>query len=125
MTSASASWRAKFANAAAGILWSLRTQSSFWVHVPVAVVVLGLAAWLRLPAWRWCVLVMVIGFVFSLELLNTAIEQFVKVVHPEQDPRIGHGLDAAAGAVLIMAIVAVTVGLITLGVPLYQRILTL
>ena len=122
MTPRKASWRAKFTNAAAGVLWSLRTQSSFWVHLPIAVAVVALAAWLQVQSWRWCVLVIVIGFVFCVELLNTAIEQLARAVHPDFDPRIGHGLDAAAGAVMIMAIAAVAVGLITLGVPLYERL---
>jgi diacylglycerol kinase len=52
--------------------------------------------------------------------LNTSIEQLVRVLHPEHDPSIGRGLDAAAGAVLLAAIGAVAVGLIALGPPLLR-----
>lgn len=112
-------WIAKFACAGYGLAWAIRTQSSFWVHVPIAVCVIALAAWLQVESWKWCVLLAMIAMVLAAELVNTAIELIVKVVHPEQDERIGHALDAAAGAVLVAAIIAAIIGLITLVPELY------
>ena len=108
-------WIAKFACAGHGLAWAIRTQSSFWVHIPIGACVIALAAWLQVESWKWCVLLTLIAMVLAAELVNTAIELIVKVVHPKRDERIGHALDIAAAAVLVTAIVAAIVGLITLG----------
>lgn len=109
----------KFAVAAAGIIHAVRNQGSFWVHLPVAVAAIAMGTWLQLESWRWVSLVFAIAMVLSAELMNTAIETLVVVLHPEHDPRIGNALDAAAGAVLITAIAAVIIGLVTMGPPLW------
>ncbi|QDT13267.1 diacylglycerol kinase [Planctomycetes bacterium K23_9] len=116
-------WRNKFAWAIGGALWAFRTQNSFWVHIPITIIVFSLAAFLKVAAWQWTAIVIATMVVFAAELLNTAIEQLVKVVHPEHDPRVGRALDAAAAAVLVTAIGAVAVGLLTLGPPLLQFLL--
>ena len=46
-------WGDKFAVAIAASSWSVRTQNSFRVHLPIAPAVIGLAAWLQIDAWRW------------------------------------------------------------------------
>ncbi|WP_153555993.1 diacylglycerol kinase [Roseimaritima sediminicola] len=115
-------WIAKFRYAAGGLRHGLATHSSFAVHIPVAVLVLAVAAWLKLTSWRWAVLVLCIALVVCLELVNTAIERLVQAVHPERDERIGHALDLAAAAVLVAALAAVLVGLIVLLPPLWDRL---
>jgi diacylglycerol kinase len=116
------SWPKKFAFAISGILWSARNQNSFWIHLPITVAVISLAAWLRIDPWRWVAVLFAITIVWSVELLNTSIELLVKVLHPEHDERIGQALDAAAGAVLVSSIGAVIIGLIVLGLPLLRAL---
>src|SRR6056297_3324910 len=99
----------KFAAAFAGIAWAFRTQNSFGIHLPAAVAVLCLAAYLRLTWNEFAILLLTIGCVLAAELLNTAIEELVKALHPRHDPRIGKALDAAAGAVLVVCIAAVAI----------------
>jgi diacylglycerol kinase len=120
MTSTRAGWIAKFRVAAHGAMRSVRTQPSFWVHLPVALAVIVMAAWLRVELWRWAALVIVISVVLTAELINTAVEQMVAVLHPTKNERIGNALDAAAAAVGVAAAGAVVVGLLTLGPPLWQ-----
>jgi diacylglycerol kinase len=115
-------WVNKFAVAMSGLVWSARTQNSFRIHLPLALAVLGAAAWLRIEAWRWVAIVFAITIVLSAELINTSIEQLVRVLHPQHDEGIKRALDTAAGAVLLVAIGAVIVGLITLGFPLWDAI---
>ncbi|KAA1261899.1 Undecaprenol kinase [Rubripirellula obstinata] len=113
-------WRNKFGYAFAGIRDSFLTQASFWVHLPAAVVVIALAAFLQLESWRWAVLILCIAIVIAAELFNTAMEQVVVVLHPVRDPRIARALDAAAASVLVVAVASVAVGLIVLGPPLLE-----
>ncbi|NNE00571.1 MAG: diacylglycerol kinase family protein [Pirellulaceae bacterium] len=114
------SWPGKFAVAISGLAWAVRTQSSFWIHLPIAAAVIIVGALLQVELWRWAALVLAIALVMTAELLNSAIEQLVTVLHPDQDQRIGQALDAAAAGVLIAAICSVAIGLITLGPPLWQ-----
>jgi diacylglycerol kinase len=100
----------------------MRTQNSFYVHLPVAAIVLALSAWLRLEIWRWVALVICIAMVLAFELLNTAIESLVARLHPEHNPIIGRALDSAAAAVLIASLGAVVVGLLVIGPPLLAKL---
>ena len=108
----------KFAVAIGGIVWSIRNHGSFWVHLPVAVAVCATAAWMNVEAWRWAVVITAIALVLCAEMLNTAIEQLVRVLHPEHDPEVGRALDVAAGGVLVATIGAIALGIIALGPPL-------
>lgn len=100
----------------------IRGQASFAVHFAIAIVVVLMAAVLRLESWRWCVLVLCIGLVLAMELFNTAIERLVQIVHPAHDTEVGNLLDIAAGAVLIAAVAAAICGCIVL-VPELARLL--
>ena len=115
-------WVNKFAVAISGVVWSARTQHSFRIHLPIALATLGVAAWLRIDPWRWVAIVLAITIVLAAELMNTSIEQLVRILHPQHDEGIKRALDAAAGAVLLAAIGAIIVGVITLGLPLWEAI---
>jgi diacylglycerol kinase (ATP) len=80
-------------------------------------------ALLRLDAGWWLFNLFCIALVLSAELFNTALEHLADKLHPERDPAIKVAKDCAAGAVLILALLAVIVGLTTLWVmvpPLLQ-----
>lgn len=105
-----------------GILFAFRTQRNLRVHLTVAIVVLLLAAWLQLAPIEWSLLLIVMGLVIVLEIVNTAIEQTVDRIGRERHPLAKAAKDAAAGAVLVAAILAVAVGLLLLGPPLWERL---
>jgi len=113
-------WLRKFGVAVTGAFWAFRDQNSFHVHGLVAAGVLVVAAWLRLPAISWALLVFAIGLVVTAELLNSALEILVGVLHPQRDARIGLALDVAAGGVLVASITAAVVGVLVLGPPLWD-----
>jgi diacylglycerol kinase len=116
-------WYKKFACAFVGTRWAVKRQNSFWVHCFFAFAALMMGGWLQIEAWRWAAICLAITTVMVAELFNTAIEEFVKVLHPEQNKRIGRALDISAGAVLIAAVGSVVIGLITLGPPLVNELL--
>jgi len=92
-----------------GIKSAWETESSFRTHTFMSVGVLIFLGWLRpAPIW-WAVIFLIIGGVLSLELLNTALEQVVDRLHPEQHPMIAKAKDCAAGAVLVLSIAAVAI----------------
>ncbi len=104
-------WKRKFANAFRGIYLGMNGQSSFCVHVPIAMGVMLLAFVLRCAAWQWCVLMMCIALVVSLELLNSSIESLAKGLCQEHNEHVGRALDIASGAVLVASLFAALIGL--------------
>ena len=61
---------------------------------------------------EWCICFCLFGLVMSLEIVNTAVEAVVDLVTEERKPLAKLAKDAAAGAVLLAAIMAVIAGLI-------------
>jgi diacylglycerol kinase len=114
-----------FRHAFRGWWYVLRTQHNAWIHAVAATLVILLAAWLRLPARDWAVLVLTITMVFTAEFINTAIEAVVDLASPAKHPLAKVGKDVGAAAVLIAALAAIVIGLLLLGPPLYAKLIIL
>ena len=119
------SWRRtlrSFRFAGRGVVFLLRTQPNARVHAVVASLSIALAAWLRIDATAWAVLLLTVALVLSLEAINTAIEFAVDLASPGYHDLAKAAKDIAAAAVLIAATLSVFVGLCLLGPPLWARI---
>lgn len=66
----------------------------------------------QISATEWLFQTMAVGFVMSVEGLNTAVEKMADFIHPNYHERIGFIKDIAAGAVFFAALTAITIGLI-------------
>jgi diacylglycerol kinase len=113
-------WIQSFRFAFAGIAGAIRREPHMRFHLAAAVVVVVVAAWLRVDTLDWLWLSAAITVVWVSELLNTAIERTVDLVSPEVHPLAKIAKDTAAGAVLVAALFAVVVGAIVLGPPLWK-----
>ena len=105
-------WLRKFTNATRGIHHGMAGQSSFAIHVPIALGVICSAVLLRCERWQWCALLLCIGLVLAAELANSAIEELAAGLSPGHNENVGKALDIASGAVLVASLMAATVGLI-------------
>jgi diacylglycerol kinase len=104
-----------FRFAAQGVLALFRYENNAKVHLLAAVVVIGVGFWLRFSVLEWAIILTQIGLVWAAEAVNTAIEKLCDVVSPTHHPVVGKVKDMAAGAVLILAFVAVVVGILIIG----------
>jgi undecaprenol kinase len=77
-----------------------------------AVLVILFAFYYHLSASEWIFILFAIGGMFSLELVNTAIERIVDLVTEEYHPLAKQAKDIAAGAVIVYAILSVIIGCI-------------
>ncbi|MCX8024718.1 MAG: diacylglycerol kinase family protein [Thermanaerothrix sp.] len=111
-----------FRHAFRGLGYVLRTQKNAWIHALATILVMVLAFWLGLDPLRWAILIFAIGLVWLSEAFNTALEAFIDLVNPDTHPLAGIAKDTAAAAVLIAAITAAIVGILILGLPLFQRL---
>jgi diacylglycerol kinase len=95
-----------------GITHVGRTQPNWRIHVAIAALVVGLGLVLQISTIDWVVLSLTIGMVLGFECLNTAVESAVDAVNAPPSLPAKHAKDAAAGAVLVMAITAMVVGML-------------
>ena len=105
-----------------GVVFTVRTQRNARIHVVMGCVVLGLATWLQLDRLSLAVLVLTIGAVLAAETINTTVEALVDLLSPEFHDRAKIAKDVAAGAVLIVSLAAIVIGVLLLGPPLWQRL---
>jgi diacylglycerol kinase (ATP) len=114
-----------FKYAFSGVWYVVRTQRNARIHLAVALVVVALGLWLNLSYTEWAVIVLTIGLVLAAEAFNTVAEAAVDLATAERHPLARIAKDVAAGAVLLMAITAVLVGLLILGPPLWRTLLAM
>ena len=93
-----------------GIRIMVASQHNAWLHAVATVVVVGAGALVGLSWSEWCWIVLAIVSVWTAEALNTAFEFLTDVASPTFHPVAGKAKDVAAGAVLLAAAGAVIVG---------------
>lgn len=101
-----------FKNAFEGITAALKEEPNLKFHILAALGAILLAFFLQISARDWIFILLLIGFVISVELTNTAIEVIVDYLIKEEHLGAKLAKDISAGAVLITAITSAVVGLI-------------
>ena len=95
-----------------GLIRLLRTESSIKIQFVIALLVTAAGFYFEISTSEWALQCLCIGLVMGIEGMNTAIEKLADYVQPEFDEKIGVIKDIAAGAVLLVSLIAVIVGLI-------------
>jgi len=95
--------------AVAGLRAGWLRESSFRTQAVAALAALTLLVLLRPPPVWWALVAIVAAMVLALELLNSAIEGVIDLLHPGLHPEIKAIKDMIAGAVLIVSIAALAV----------------
>ena len=99
-----------FRYAWAGIVYAVRTQRNFRVHLGIALVALILGILLHIQTVEAAIITITIGIVLVMELMNTALESVVDLTVGQTYHELAKiAKDCAAGAVLISAIAALLV----------------
>jgi len=111
-----------FRFAFAGIWYVIRSQRNFRIHLLITAGVIALGSWLGLGWREWAILALTIGAVLQSEMFNTAAETAVDMATDRYHPLAKIAKDVAAGAVMVMAIISVIVGLLILGPPLLEKV---
>lgn len=118
-------WPSSFHHAWDGLWYVVRTQRNARIHLMALVLAVGLGMVVGLSRLEWVILVLVIGVVLVAEWFNTAIEATIDLITIQHHPLAKAAKDTAAAGVLVTALVAVVVGILMLGVPLWQRLASL
>ena len=110
-----------FVYAYRGISYLLRTQHNAWIHLAFAIIAILLGVYFSITQFEWIAILICIGIVFATETINTSIELLCDTRFTEYDKRAEIIKDTAAGAVLIVSIMAAIVG----GIIFLPRLLLL
>ncbi|MBE6755685.1 MAG: diacylglycerol kinase family protein [Ruminococcaceae bacterium] len=109
-----------FVYAGNGILWCIKNERNMRAHFSLCVYMyayLLVYDFFVLSKTEWAIILLCNALVFSLEIVNTAVEKAVDLATEKQNPLAKISKDAAAGAVLVSAIFSVIVGLVILLQP--------
>jgi diacylglycerol kinase len=101
-----------FGYAINGLKYTIRTQHNFTIHLVLAIIAIILGFVLNISNLEWITIIIVIGLVMSAEIFNTSVEEIVNLVSPSKNSKAGIIKDLAAGAVFVLSIVALIVGII-------------
>ncbi|MCU7613998.1 diacylglycerol kinase family protein [Chryseobacterium sp. GMJ5] len=100
-----------FLHAFRGIFWMLKSERNFQIELLAFAVNIFLIFYLKVTTVDALLILMVSFGVLAAEIFNTAIEKICDIIQPEFDKRIGFIKDISAGAVVLMAIASIVVGI--------------
>lgn len=95
-----------------GIEYTINHERNFKIEILFAIIVTIASFILKVSLIEWTILVLVIGIVLALEMVNTAIERCVDLVTKEYKELAKIAKDVSAGAVFVMSIFSVVIGII-------------
>jgi diacylglycerol kinase (ATP) len=101
-----------FRYAWAGLRYFIVTEHNSWLHLAATFAAIALSATLGLGANEWLWIITAIGWVWTAEAFNTAIERLADAVTLERNETIKAAKDVAAAGVLVSAVTAFLIGLI-------------
>lgn len=101
-----------FKYAGRGVRMFFTYESKAFIHLAAAIVAVFLGFLFGISMVEWALISIAIGAVYAAELINTAIERFADIIHPDIHQKIADIKDMSAGAVLIVSITALVIGLV-------------
>ncbi|MBS5796058.1 MAG: diacylglycerol kinase family protein [Dysgonomonas mossii] len=90
------------------------------IHIAIVIVVVMAGFLLKISNTEWLVICILIALVFSLEIINSAIENICDYISPQWNEVIKKVKDLAAAAVFVSSVISVICGAIIFLPKLYN-----
>lgn len=87
-----------------------KSQINARIHAFFMLLVIGGGFFFNIPKTEWLMCIISMAMVLAAEAMNTALEYLTDLVSPDYHSLAGKAKDAAAAAVLILAITATIIG---------------
>ena len=100
-----------FKNAFNGLIWSLKTQPNYKIHLSLSLLALALSYWLKISYSELLIIIFLITVGLVIETINTAIEAATDAIDTKIREDIKITKDVSAAAMLIYAIGATIIAL--------------
>ncbi len=111
-TQGKSSFKSSFNHAMDGIEFAIDHERNIKIEIFMGICASILGFILNISSIEWAIIVLVIAMVLSLELINTAIERAVDLTTKEYQELAKAAKDVSAGAVLIMSMFSVIIGIL-------------
>jgi undecaprenol kinase len=95
-----------FVYAAEGIKHCIMKERNFMIHCCLAVAVIVAGFIFQVSSMEWMIICINIGLVTGFEMFNSSIERLCNLLHPQHHPFVKIIKDVAAGAVLMVSLIA-------------------
>ena len=95
-----------------GLKILIREEHNARIHIFAAISAIFAGFYFQISSLEWLAIILSIGFVITLEIINSAIENIADFVSPDKNNSIKRIKDLAAAGVLISALTALAIGLI-------------
>lgn len=95
-----------------GIWYSIKSESHMRFHIIAGTYVIIFSFFFQLSKTQWAVILFLIASILAAEIFNTCIEEICNLNTQSYDPMVRIAKDVAAGAVLVLSILAVAVAFI-------------
>ena len=108
-----------YRNARKGMRLSIKSERNIRIHLFIAALVVVTAFCLNFSINKFCILFLTIAAVISAEMFNSAIEFSLDAIfHNRYSRMVGMAKDIAAGAVMVVSISAIMVGVLLFAPPI-------
>ncbi len=95
------------------------------IHVVITILVIAAGILLDISLTEWLVVILLVGLVFGLEIMNSAIENLCDYISPQWHESIKKIKDLAAAAVFVASVISVICGVIIFLPKLYLLFIAL
>lgn len=95
-----------------GIKYVFTTQRNLKIQIVISVIVILTSFLLKISFLEWAIITLVIFMVFFSELVNTVVETVVDMITIEYNEKAKIAKDVAAGAVTLISIASVIIGIL-------------
>ena len=95
-----------------GIEYGISHERNLKIEIFMGIVASILGFFLKISIIEWVVVILLIAIILALELINTAIERTVDLVTKEYRELAKVSKDMAAGAVLVVSMFSVIIGIL-------------
>lgn len=102
--------RRSFSHALKGILFALRNEKNFQIEAIGGILAVVLMLFFPLSGLERALIILSIALVLTLELANTALERVMDILKPRIHPYARVIKDVMAGAVLLVSLAAIALG---------------
>lgn len=102
-----------FKNARKGMRLTIKSEQNIRIHLILGTAALILGFILGFSIVKFCILLLTIAAVISAEMMNSAIEFTLdSIYHNRYSRMVGMAKDIAAGAVMVVSVMAVMIGVL-------------
>ena len=102
-----------------GIIAYAKEGKSIIIYIVCAILEIIFGFVFKVNGLEWILIICILGFILSIELINTAIEAVCDAITKEYNPLIKIAKDCGSGATFIIFIVAIILNIIIFAPKIY------